>query len=235
MNSWTEKCSLMAPRCCALKSLMLISLSPSVSPGRKQKASSIARRSSMRLARSVSPARFRDFWRENGRTDIVQYNASDAVSPSRGCRCTPPSLKRMPSASSAETTRCRARTPALGTLPLDSSQAVRQGREISCCDRPRSAQHAAGNFNNRHVGIVCAASARVNVRIFYQPLTAPTGLGLLLTLPPRQASSSVGQRAARSLPERWPAVLSRGDAHSQRFKAIDSRTEEGAALIAAPF
>src|SRR5262249_22342747 len=41
-----------------------------------------------------------------------------------------------------ETTRCRARTPALGTLPLDPSQAVRQGPEIetrsasSCCDRP---------------------------------------------------------------------------------------------------
>jgi hypothetical protein len=99
----------------------------------------------------------------------------------------------------------------------------------------RSEQHVAGNLDNRHVEIVCAASARVNVRIFYQPLTAPTGLGLLLTLPPRQASPSVGQRAARSLPERWPAVLSRGDAHSQRFKAIDSRTEEGAALIAAPF
>src|SRR5215813_7860809 len=65
-------------------------------------------------------------------------------------------------------------------------------------------------------------------------LTPATGLGLLLALPPRQASPSVGQRVARSLPERWPAVLSRGNAHSQRFKAIDSRTEEGAALVAAP-
>src|SRR5262249_6772433 len=51
---------------------------------------------------------------------------------------------------------------------------------------------------------------------------------------PRQGIP-VGQRVARSLPERWPAVLSRGNAHSQRFKAIDSRTEEGAALVAAPF
>src|SRR5262249_20953286 len=66
-------------------------------------------------------------------------------------------------------------------------------------------------------------------------LTPATGLGLLLALPPRQASPSVGQRVARSLPERWPAVLSRGNAHSQRFKAIDSRTEEGAAPVAAPF
>src|SRR5262249_19098540 len=58
------------------------------------------------------------------------------------CSCTPPSLKRIPSASSAETTRCRARALALGTLPLDPSQAVKHGREIearsasSCCERP---------------------------------------------------------------------------------------------------
>src|SRR5262245_65483753 len=58
------------------------------------------------------------------------------------CSCTPPSLKRTPSASSAETTRCRARALALGTLPLDPSHAARQGREIearsasSCCERP---------------------------------------------------------------------------------------------------
>src|SRR5262249_17223592 len=53
------------------------------------------------------------------------------------------------------------------------------------------------------------ASTRVNVRIFYQPLTAPTGLGLLTSAPRRRVS--VGQHAARSLPERWPAVLPRGD------------------------
>src|SRR5262245_8018204 len=66
-------------------------------------------------------------------------------------------------------------------------------------------------------------------------LTPATGLGLLLALPPRQASPSVGQRVARSLPERWPAVLSRGNAHSQRFKAIDSRTEEGGSPSRCPF
>jgi hypothetical protein len=32
----------------------------------------------------------------------------------------------------------------------------------------RSAQHAAGNLDNRHVEIVCAASARVNVSVLYQ-------------------------------------------------------------------
>src|SRR5262245_46118649 len=32
----------------------------------------------------------------------------------------------------------------------------------------RSAQHATGKLDNRHVEIVCAASARVNVSVFYQ-------------------------------------------------------------------
>jgi hypothetical protein len=40
---------------------------------------------------------------------------------------------------------------------------------------------------------------------------------------PRRVFSPVGQRVARSLSERWPAVRSRGK-HSQRFKAINSRT-----------
>jgi len=35
----------------------------------------------------------------------------------------------------------------------------------------------------------------------------------------------VGQRVARSFPERWPAVLPRDNA--LRFKAINSRTGEG--------
>src|SRR2546427_3044233 len=32
----------------------------------------------------------------------------------------------------------------------------------------RCAQHAAGNLDNRHVEIVCAASAHVNVSVLYQ-------------------------------------------------------------------
>jgi hypothetical protein len=41
----------------------------------------------------------------------------------------------------------------------------------SSSERPtgaRRAQHAAGDFNNRHVEIVCAASAHVNVSVLYQ-------------------------------------------------------------------
>src|SRR5262249_25144138 len=78
------------------------------------------------------------------------------------------------------------------------------------------------------VEIVCAASERVNVSVFYQPLTPPTGLGLLAS--PRGGFPSVGRRVARSLPERWPAVLPRGEKSrfsAVRFKAINSRTGEG--------
>jgi hypothetical protein len=84
-------------------------------------------------------------------------------------------------------------------------------------------------FNNRHVEIVCAGLIRVNVRIFYQlvdtaKLPWPTNV-------PRAAESSVGQRAARSLPERWPAGLSWG------LCIIGSRPStraRGVALVAAP-
>jgi len=71
-----------------------------------------------------------------------------------------------------------------------------------------SAQHAAGNLDNRHVEIVCAASARVNVSVFYQPLTPPISIGLLTS--PAAGFSRSGKRVARSFPERWPAVLLRG-------------------------
>src|SRR6266581_2959634 len=62
----------------------------------------------------------------------------------------------------------------------------------------RSAQHAAGDFDNRHV-VLCAASAHVIVSVFYQTLTPPTGLGLLALLrgglyPGRAARGSVVPR-----------------------------------------
>ena len=84
-----------------------------------------------------------------------------------------------------------------------------------------SAQHAAGNLDNRHVEIVRAASARVNVSVLYQSVDAasppgPTGVA------PAGRFFPVGQRVARSFPERWPADLPRG-VRIQRFKAIDSR------------
>ena len=58
---------------------------------------------------------------------------------------------------------------------------------------------------------------------FFQPLTPPTALGLL-TASSRAEIPPVGQGAARSLPERWPAVSLVGKALQHcRLKAIESR------------
>jgi hypothetical protein len=90
----------------------------------------------------------------------------------------PPWVKSMPSASSAETTRCRARALALGTAPLEPSQAVRRTRDCSsighlllgqASEAASSAQHATGNFYNRHVGIFCALTAPRQCKDIDQP------------------------------------------------------------------
>src|SRR5262245_5735882 len=153
------------------------------------------------------------------------------------CRCTPPFVKVTPSASSAATTRCRARALALGTLPLDPSQAVRQGREIearsasSCCERPvilRAARSMPPVISTIVMSRLFARRQRASMSAYFtNSLTPPTGLGLLGSL--RAAGLlPVGQRVARSLPERWPAVpAARGKLVLVRFKAIDSRTGEG--------
>jgi hypothetical protein len=61
-----------------------------------------------------------------------------------------------------------------------------------------------GDFDDRHVEVFCAASARVNVRIFYQPLTAPTGLGLLGVTPRRGFSRSGSAWPGRSQKDGLP-------------------------------
>src|SRR5262249_16587434 len=109
------------------------------------------------------------------------------------CRCTPPSLKRIPSASSAETTRCRARALALGTLPLDPSQAVRQGREIearsasSCCERPvrlRAARNMPPVISTIVMLRLLARRQRTSMSAYFtNSLTAPRSLGVLASLP----------------------------------------------------
>jgi hypothetical protein len=80
-----------------------------------------------------------------------------------------------------------------------------------------SASSAAGNFDNRHVEIVCAESARVNVSVFYQPLTPPTGLGLLAS--PR-AAGNPGRVARGSVAPRKMACrpAARGETFHSRFK-----------------
>jgi hypothetical protein len=96
-----------------------------------------------------------------------------------------------------------------------------------------SASSAAGNLDNRHVEIVCAASARVNVSVFYQPLTAPTGLGLL-SVAPRRGTSRSGSAFGSVAPRKMACrPVARGETFHSRFKAIDSRKR--GSLVAAPF
>src|SRR5262249_24024603 len=144
------------------------------------------------------------------------------------------------------TTRCRARALALGTLPLDPSQAVRQGREIearsasSCCERPvrlRAARSMPPVISTIVMSRLFARRQRASMSAYFtNSFTPPTGLGLLGPLRAagllggvRAAGPlRVGHRGARSRAERWPAVpAARGKLVLVRFKAIDSRTGEG--------
>src|SRR5262245_19533632 len=88
----------------------------------------------------------------------------------------------------------------------------------------RCAQHAASNLDNRHAEIVCAASARVNVSVLYQFVDTakrPWPTGVL-------AASTLGRIAWGSVaPRKMACRLAREGKHSQRFKAINSRTREG--------
>src|SRR5215475_6403039 len=122
------------------------------------------------------------------------------------CSCTPLLLKRTPSASSAETTRCRARALALGTLPLDPSQAVRQGREIearsasSCCDRPvrlRAARNMPPVISTIVMLRLFAQRQRASKSAYFtNSLTPPVRLGLLVSpcgwAPSRPGSARLG-------------------------------------------
>ena len=63
---------------------------------------------------------------------------------------------------------------------------------------------------------------------FTNRLTLPTGLDLL-AVGLCGGIFPVGQRVARSLSERWPALRSRGVSWRLRLKAINSRTRGGAA------
>src|SRR5262249_16273950 len=82
-------------------------------------------------------------------------------------------------------------------------------------------------LNNRHVRIVCAASAHVNVSVFYQPLTPPTGLGLLAS-PRGGFPRSGGAWLGRSQKDGLPSCCG-GGGHMRRFKGLNCAAEKGAA------
>src|SRR5262245_61822251 len=84
-----------------------------------------------------------------------------------------------------------------------------------------------GQVFARHVEILCAALARVNVSVLYQLLTPPNGLGLLASpsrqVPFRSGSAWLGRSQKDGLP-----VLPRGEKSrfsAVRFKTINSRTK----------
>jgi len=84
-----------------------------------------------------------------------------------------------------------------------------------------SASSAAGNLDNRHVEIVCAASAHVNVSVLYQFVDSanwswPTDVGSAAA-----KSRSGSARFGRSQKDGLPCC--RGGTFHSRFKVIDAR------------
>jgi hypothetical protein len=68
---------------------------------------------------------------------------------------------------------------------------------------------------------------------FTKSLTAPTGFGLLTAS--SQGFLQIGQRAARSLPERWPAVPTREDVDICGTRPSTRAAKGRGSLTAAPF
>ena len=87
----------------------------------------------------------------------------------------------------------------------------------------------SGNLDNRHVEIVCAASARVNVSVLYQFVDTAMRPWPTSIAPRRGFSRSGSAWLGRSQKVGLPSCC--GGSY-QRFKAIDSR--ERGSLVAAP-
>jgi hypothetical protein len=108
----------------------------------------------------------------------------------------------------------------IGISASDPSHVVRHGREIaarsasSCCERPvrlRAARNMPPVISPIVMLRFFARRQRTSMSAYFtNSLTPASGLGLLASL--RGGFFPVGQRVARSLPERWPAVRSRGEA-----------------------
>src|SRR5262249_36429247 len=87
----------------------------------------------------------------------------------------------------------------------------------------RTCRPHSGNLDNRHVEIVCAASARVNVSVLYQFVDSanwPWPTGVLAASTFRSGGAWLGRS------QKMACRLAREGKHSQRFKAINSRTGE---------
>src|SRR5262249_31957488 len=92
---------------------------------------------------------------------------------------------------------------------------IHGGRSTHCLASPLASPlvRAARNMPpviSTIVMFVCAASAHVNVGVLYQFVDSATQ-PWPTSVAPRRAPFPVGQRVARSLPERWPADLPRAN------------------------
>ena len=117
---------------------------------------------------------------------------------------------------------------------LLASRVARAGqifkREADGC--APSAQHAADNLDNRHVEIVCATSARVNVSVLYQfvdtanrpwPTNVAPAAGLLL-----------GRAARGSVSRKMACRPCRGGSY-EAVQGHQLAHRRGGSLVAAPF
>src|SRR5262245_22369554 len=130
----------------------------------------------------------------------------------------------------------QARALALGTLPLEPSQAVRQGREIearsasSCCERPVrlcAARSMPPVISTIVMLRLFARRQRTSMSAYFtNSLTPSSGLGLLAS---PLAAGNPGRAARGSVVPRKMACrpAARGETFHSRSKAINSRTGEG--------
>src|SRR5215510_8488781 len=95
-----------------------------------------------------------------------------------------------------------------------------------------SASSAAGNLDNRHVEIVCAASAHVNVSVLYQFVDSATQPWPTSVAPRRGFLSRPGSAwPGRSQKDGLPSC--RGESKHSRFKA-STRAQGRGSPVAAP-
>ena len=99
------------------------------------------------------------------------------------------------------------RCQTLGTVGASPSFEVRGGLSRICAPDFRRTRHLCQRARPRH--------------------RSPRPIVGLACRPPWAGFFPVGQRKARSLPERWPALSLAGRFIGLRFKAINSRTGEG--------
>jgi hypothetical protein len=108
----------------------------------------------------------------------------------------------------------------------------------SRCERPgrlRAARNMPPVISTIVMSRFFARRQRTSMSAYFtNSLTPPTGLGLLAS-PFAAGTFPVGQRAARSLPERWPAVPLAGEQFDIRGSRPSTRAQEEGQPGCCPF